>query len=111
MLHHMTDGMENYVESLSFKQMPCMACALTQEDAQGNVGLLRMERHSYFMLLYLAAYQLTLQHGLLHLLLHLLNLQLLKVVLLSKRCFGLLCLKQLQVDVRKSQEPSYTHTA
>ena len=57
------------------------------------------------MLLHLAAYQLTLQHGLLHLLLHLLNLQLLKMVLLPKRSFSFLCLKQLEVDVRnhKSQ--------
>ena len=65
--------------------LACMTCAVTQaakEDAQGTVGLLMMERHSYFMLLHLTAYQLTLQHGLLHLLLHLLNLQLLKVVLL-----------------------------
>lgn len=27
-------------------QMPCMACALTEEDAQRIVGLLRMERQS-----------------------------------------------------------------
>lgn len=63
------------------------------------------------MLLCLAAYQLALQHGLLHLLLHLLNLQLLKVVLLPKRAFSLLCLKQLQVDVKNPQEPSCMHTA
>jgi len=89
-----------------------MACALTHDDAQSTVGLLRMERHSYFMLLYLAAYQLTLQHGLLHLLLHLLNLQLLKVLLLPKRSFGLLCLKQLEVDIDndKSQAICIPHS-
>ncbi len=62
------------------------------------------------MLLHLAAYQLTLQHGLLHLLLHLLNLQLLKVLLLPKRSFGLLCLQQLQEDVRKSQALCMRHS-
>ena len=87
-----------------------MACTLTHEDAHGIVRLLRTERHSYYMLSHLAAYQLTLQHGLLHLLLHLLNLQLLNMVLLPKRAFSLLCLKQLEVDVNKSQEPSYTHS-
>ena len=83
-----------------------MAYTLTHKDAQGIVTLLKTERHSYSMLLHLAAYQLTLQHGLLHLLLHLLNLQLLKMVLLPKRSFSFLCLSRR----KKPQEPSYNHS-